>query len=752
MDVGYPVQGGSQITFMTFLQKLAARGHECVYLDQARTAWHGTRGSVQYAVFRDFHELNAQVKRHRPDVLIAAHCVLHQAVKLGLHLGIPVLGYLNSFEYCPPTAAEKRRWQLSLEKPYPTRAEREFALRGATRMLVNSEFLRDRLERLEGTESEVIYPALDRSDYLLDERREGHYVTGICGFRHKGAEIFLELARRFPRQLFLLVGPMEHRHYAAVKALPNVRVQPFCPPRTFLRRSRVVLVPSQWAEPFGRIAVEAMASGIPTLASRTGGLAEIVGDSPLGVSAFRNVEAWQRKLGPLLDSAEARRRGGEHGRSLAARFLCDKSVERLDVLVREVGASAQPTSSARPTAALRGRADAQTAYERVNREWLVRLNERGRYAVASVPSAKTFCALPLDVVIHHDFGEPFESLVVPNEGALVAVRTWDFGPLPPAWVAKINHECDRLWVYSTWVKRQAIAAGVEPSKVRVVPLGVDERVFHPDGPHLPLPTDRTFRFLFAGATVRRKGIDVLLRAYGEAFGPHDDVCLVIKDRPGDVFYRGIDFRREIEHLARDPTFPALVYLRADLAVEEMAALYRACDVGAFPYRAEGFALPILEMMACGRPSIVPRFGASLDYCSPATAFQLAVTRINLPVRGRLAFNTLGFEADLDEVDFCEVSPARLAETMRAVRELPRGSIQRKGASAAALARERFTWDRSVEQVERELASLARREVPARIARHRAARVHEARVFAAARTLYAERMMPGIAASRRGTGR
>ena len=41
MDVGYPVQGGSQITLMTFLQKLAARGHHCTYLDLARTrlAW-----------------------------------------------------------------------------------------------------------------------------------------------------------------------------------------------------------------------------------------------------------------------------------------------------------------------------------------------------------------------------------------------------------------------------------------------------------------------------------------------------------------------------------------------------------------------------------------------------------------------------------------------------------------------------------------------------------------------------------------
>ena len=64
-----------------------------------------------------------------------------------------------------------------------------------------------------------------------------------------------------------------------------------------------------------------------------------------------------------------------------------------------------------------------------------------------------------------------------DEGKLVAVRTWDFGPFPPAWAEKIDRDYDQLWVHSRWVRDQAIAGGVHPRRVRVVPLGVETGVF-----------------------------------------------------------------------------------------------------------------------------------------------------------------------------------------------------------------------------------------------------------------------------------
>ena len=50
-------------------------------------------------------------------------------------------------------------------------------------------------------------------------------------------------------------------------------------PRDFYRVSRVVLMPSLWRESLGRVAVEAMANGIPVLASDRGALPETLGEA-----------------------------------------------------------------------------------------------------------------------------------------------------------------------------------------------------------------------------------------------------------------------------------------------------------------------------------------------------------------------------------------------------------------------------------------------------------------------------------------
>jgi glycosyltransferase involved in cell wall biosynthesis len=52
---------------------------------------------------------------------------------------------------------------------------------------------------------------------------------------------------------------------------------------TFYRRSRVLVVPSVWFEPFAMVVVDAMALGVPVIASRIGGLPYGVADGVTGL-------------------------------------------------------------------------------------------------------------------------------------------------------------------------------------------------------------------------------------------------------------------------------------------------------------------------------------------------------------------------------------------------------------------------------------------------------------------------------------
>ena len=344
-----------------------------------------------------------------------------------------------------------------------------------------------------------------------------------------------------------------------------------------------------------------------------------------------------------------------------------------------------------------------TAYSLINDRWWRGLTAAGCRVLQSLPEGRD--RRGLDCVIHHDWKQKFSDLESLPGTPLAAVRPWDFGPYPPAWVDTANQVCDQLWVHTRWVERQALESGVEPARVRLVPLGFDSSQIAPTGEAYELATGKRFHFLFVGATIHRKGIDVLIKAYTEEFSARDDVCLVIKDHTGNVFYQEISYREQIEAASAGPEAPAIRYLDSFLSEAQLASLYRACDVGVFPYRAEGFGMPILEMVGSGRPVIVPDFGACLDYCRPEHAFLVPARRICLPITRRFAINTLGFDEEITGVDFCEVSVEELAAQMRAVYETSSDELRARGARGREFVMQGFTWEQSVASVRERVAEL-----------------------------------------------
>lgn len=353
----------------------------------------------------------------------------------------------------------------------------------------------------------------------------------------------------------------------------------------------------------------------------------------------------------------------------------------------------------RGVVAFQGRREGRSAFALVNAQWSRALSGAGYRVVDFDREADS-----PGFVIHHDFESHFTAFEPPRTAKCIAVRTWDFGPLPPVWTGKINREFHQYWAYSRWIAAQAEAAGVEPERIRVVPLGIDPAVFTPEGPARALATDRTFRFLFVGGVSLRKGSDLLLEAYARAFSRRDDVCLVLKDHSGDLFYRENHARERIAGMRNDPDAPEILHLDAFLPEAELAALYRSADVAVFPYRAEGFCLPILEAMACGTPSVVPDFGACLDFCSAATSYLVKPRRIRAPVSRSFSV-ALGFTEVLSEVDFCELPVDRLADALRAARDTAEDERLAKARAGAAWAREHMTWAHSGAAVTACLAEL-----------------------------------------------
>lgn len=147
----------------------------------------------------------------------------------------------------------------------------------------------------------VVRPPCHVRDYRVSrstDHREG-YITLINPNPDKGAECFYEVARRCPDRRFLVVGGGYGHQQTIPRDLENVVYQPPTGQiaEDVYARTRVLMVPSRY-ESWGRVAVEAMCSGIPVLAHPTPGLVESCG--PAGIFCDRDdPAAWVRALEAL---------------------------------------------------------------------------------------------------------------------------------------------------------------------------------------------------------------------------------------------------------------------------------------------------------------------------------------------------------------------------------------------------------------------------------------------------------------------
>lgn len=123
-----------------------------------------------------------------------------------------------------------------------------------------------------GFNSIVVYPPVYYQDYeVLD--RERKYVSLINLNENKGGAILIQIAKKMPDVQFLGVegsydtqikdSQLENITY--VKNTPNIK--------DIYKQTDILLVPSQ-QESWGRVAVEAISSGIPVIANPTPGLRE----------------------------------------------------------------------------------------------------------------------------------------------------------------------------------------------------------------------------------------------------------------------------------------------------------------------------------------------------------------------------------------------------------------------------------------------------------------------------------------------
>jgi hypothetical protein len=270
------------------------------------------------------------------------------------------------------------------------------------------------------------------------------------------------------------------------------------------------------------------------------------------------------------------------------------------------------------------------------------------------------------------------------------MQPWEFGSLPKAWVEKIASSVDEVWAYTNYVRDVYVASGVAAERVAVVPAGFNPQQFHPKVKPTKLKTKKKFKFLFVGGTIWRKGIDILLDAYTNAFKKDDDVCLVIKDMGGDSFYKGQTFKEVIQEIQKKLDAPEIEYIDRILPDDQLTGLYTACNVLVHPYRGEGFGMPVLEAMACGTPAILTQGGSTDDFCNETNSILIPAKHVQFPSK------FIGHDETVDFPWVLEPDKNVLATKLR-LAILSQDELKEIGKRASRDAHAKWTWKHAAEK-------------------------------------------------------
>jgi hypothetical protein len=241
-------------------------------------------------------------------------------------------------EDCPRAAALSPSEREGL---LASRRAQERGLRDAAALVAASAAVADRCEAWCGRRPAVV-PDVTAAHPPVRAQVDGPLVLAAAHWsENKGAALLEPIARgAAPRTLRITERGLSPGARARLENVESVEVVPNRSAADLLHGAGMLLVPSQWPEPFGRLAFEGLSAGVPTLAAAVGGMAEYVPPAQL-VRPAGSAAAWLDAIHALEDPArwQAAR---DDGLAAARDVLAAQPLARWEAILQEIARTGVP--------------------------------------------------------------------------------------------------------------------------------------------------------------------------------------------------------------------------------------------------------------------------------------------------------------------------------------------------------------------------------------------------------------------------
>ncbi len=219
----------------------------------------------------------AEIESFAPDLIISQHELAIIGARLQQKHQIPHTLFLRDYSMSPSSLVSHRHpiGRTSERALWPIiKQVVRFIFSNTSVTIANSKFLASVYQYYWGIRPFVVYPFINVKKYQVSSH--GNSILHVNPSINKGIDITLEIARELPHTNFIVVGPSPNSSVQVqINSQPNISYLGYQQDmKEVYRKTRVVLVPSLWNEPFGRVPIEAGISGIPSITSNRGGLTE----------------------------------------------------------------------------------------------------------------------------------------------------------------------------------------------------------------------------------------------------------------------------------------------------------------------------------------------------------------------------------------------------------------------------------------------------------------------------------------------
>jgi glycosyltransferase involved in cell wall biosynthesis len=169
---------------------------------------------------------------------------------------------------------------------------------------------------------------------------------------------------------------------------------------------------------------------------------------------------------------------------------------------------------------------------------------------------------------------------------------------------------DALIATTEQIRQELLDRGAPTHRIALIPNGVDTGRLTPPTPEEKRILREKLNItgetvsLFVGRLIKRKGVDTLLRAWGDVVVEFPDAVLLVAGAGEE--------EETLKGAARSLGLGANVVFVGAVDPAKIGSYFKAADICIFPSRSEGMPNVLLEAMSCGVPVVASAIGGVVD--------------------------------------------------------------------------------------------------------------------------------------------